>query len=203
MNLDEARAITRALGLPSRTFDRRLVRRLRGAADRNFLTIFAAAAGHSDPSGSYWVLTLEEAELADAWLYGAFAELKVARTISFARDWSGRVYAWHPRTAAVLIADPADGAYYTCPSSFTELHQTDLREDRDEMLNEHVYRRLLATGWEAPSRTTCIGYRTPLFLNGEDDVSNMEHIDIDVYWTITGQLIARVLGYPYDSMGRA
>jgi hypothetical protein len=34
-----------------------------------------------------------------------------------------------------------------------------------------------------------VGYRVPLFLRGQDDIANLELVDIDVYWTIVGQLI--------------
>ncbi|WP_434798222.1 T6SS immunity protein Tdi1 domain-containing protein [Terrisporobacter vanillatitrophus] len=33
-----------------------------------------------------------------------------------------------------------------------------------------------------------MGYKVPLFLGGEDDISNLEEIDMEVYWSVTGQL---------------
>jgi hypothetical protein len=42
----------------------------------------------------------------------------------------------------------------------------------------------------------CVGYRTPLFLGGSDDVANLEISDIDVYWTIMGQLRLKALNLP-------
>ncbi len=40
----------------------------------------------------------------------------------------------------------------------------------------------------------CAGYRIPLFLGGKDEVENLEVIDLDVYWTIHGQLIRQLGG---------
>lgn len=30
----------------------------------------------------------------------------------------------------------------------------------------------------------CVGYKVPLFLNGEDDIENLEVSDMEVYWEI-------------------
>lgn len=41
-----------------------------------------------------------------------------------------------------------------------------------------------------------MGYKVPFFLGGEDSPDNMEVIDSDVYWTMTGQLWRAYLGLP-------
>lgn len=38
----------------------------------------------------------------------------------------------------------------------------------------------------------CIGYKVPLFLNGDDDISNLEVSDMEVYWGIMAQLICQL-----------
>jgi hypothetical protein len=42
----------------------------------------------------------------------------------------------------------------------------------------------------------CVGYRKPLFLGGADNLTNVEMLDLDVYWTLTAQLIAKTRGLP-------
>lgn len=37
----------------------------------------------------------------------------------------------------------------------------------------------------------CIGYKIPLFLGGEDKISNLEYSDLDVYWSVLTQFIER------------
>lgn len=37
-------------------------------------------------------------------------------------------------------------------------------------------------------RHECVGYRVPLFLGGKDSVDNLKTIDMDVYWSLCGQL---------------
>lgn len=48
----------------------------------------------------------------------------------------------------------------------------------------------LMVGGDIP-HDKCVGYKVPLFLNGEDNISNLELSDIEVYWGIMGQMIAK------------
>lgn len=36
--------------------------------------------------------------------------------------------------------------------------------------------------------TQCAGYKVPLFLGGKDVLENLEVIDLEVYWSLSGQL---------------
>lgn len=40
----------------------------------------------------------------------------------------------------------------------------------------------------------CAGYRVPLFLGGDDAVANLGQSDIDVYWSLMGQLRLKAQG---------
>jgi hypothetical protein len=42
----------------------------------------------------------------------------------------------------------------------------------------------------------CVGYKVPLFLGGQDVVENLELTDLDVYWSISGQLRHGALSLP-------
>lgn len=35
----------------------------------------------------------------------------------------------------------------------------------------------------------CVGYKVPLFLNGQDDIDNRELSDMEVYWGLMGQMV--------------
>ena len=37
----------------------------------------------------------------------------------------------------------------------------------------------------------CVGYKIPLFLGGNDEISNLEITDMEIYWGICGQLITK------------
>jgi hypothetical protein len=41
----------------------------------------------------------------------------------------------------------------------------------------------------------CVGSKVPLFLGGVDGVENLDVTDLDVYWTLTGQLRVAALGH--------
>ena len=45
----------------------------------------------------------------------------------------------------------------------------------------------------------CVGYKMPLFLGGKHVLENLEVIDIDVYWSISGQLRQRTKTLPPGS----
>ncbi len=44
--------------------------------------------------------------------------------------------------------------------------------------------------------TECVGYRKPLFLGGQDVIDNLEISDMEVYWSLCGQLLGRVRNLP-------
>jgi hypothetical protein len=58
------------------------------------------------------------------------------------------------------------------------------------------HQRWLASGGATPGHTQCVGYRKPLFLGGADKLENLELSDLDVYWHLMGQLIAKTKGLP-------
>ena len=64
----------------------------------------------------------------------------------------------------------------------------------NEALASEFFASYLASGGQAPEFIQCVGYRTPLFLGGEDDLPNLELGDTDVYWHLAGQLILRTKG---------
>ena len=43
-----------------------------------------------------------------------------------------------------------------------------------------------------PSYKNCVGYKVPLFLGGKDAISNYEETDMEVYWSISAQIISQI-----------
>jgi hypothetical protein len=54
----------------------------------------------------------------------------------------------------------------------------------------------LLAGGITPLYDQCVGYRTPLYLNGEDEVTNLEMSDFELYWGISAQLLQKVRRLP-------
>ena len=106
----------------------------------------------------------------------------------------------HP--AEVLLADPSTAAFYVAPITLRDFFAEDLGLLRRDCLHLDLYGEWLAQGRQPPDRNTCIAPRQPEFQSGTNTVENLELIDLDVYWTITGQYVAKLLGTAYDFDGR-
>jgi hypothetical protein len=90
----------------------------------------------------------------------------------------------------VLLFDPGAGEALEIPATFAELHDQELVDEADAALAASFFE-----AWVAATSSTlplgvseCVGYRTPLFLGGIDDVSNLDRCDVGVYWSLMGQL---------------
>lgn len=64
----------------------------------------------------------------------------------------------------------------------------------DKILLSSFWVEWLKAGGAHPAYSQCIGYKTPLFLNGQQGVSNLELSDLDVYWYVTAQILQQVQG---------
>ena len=158
--------------------------------DRLFTELSAASFG----GGLYRVHT---PALARTWTEKAeefFPELG-GRVVCFGCDWLGRQFALDRSRRQggnhlVLLLDPGTADALEVPVTIATLHTDELVNNPDAALALTFYADWReATGDEAYLRAgECVGYEVPLFLDGEDEVSNLARIDMDVYWTITAQL---------------
>jgi hypothetical protein len=92
--------------------------------------------------------------------------------------------------------DPATGSVYALDGTIPDLFDEYVLEDPDTFLAQHLF-----TGWRAlhPERNapgTCVGFKRPLFLGGAEAVENLEVVDEEVYWSVHGQLWAKVKDLP-------
>lgn len=117
----------------------------------------------------------------------------------FSADWLGRVFAVDPRRteagqSGVLMFEPGTGEVLEIPCNIQSFHNSELINYRDAALAEGFHRQWLSSGGSAPNRDQCIGYKKPLFLGGEDKITNLEVSDFEVYWVITAQLLRKTEG---------
>jgi len=130
-------------------------------------------------------------ELVDA----AFPSL-AKRTRPFSTDLLGRIFAtdsgrMDDGTPKVLMLDPGTGEALEIPATIESFHDGELIEYKDAALASNFYEAWLNRGGCSPEATQCIGYKVPLFLGGKDEASNLEIVDLNVYWTLTAQLLAQ------------
>ena len=115
--------------------------------------------------------------------------------ICFGFDWLGRQFALDPTRGTpgdpeVLLLEPGTGEALEVPVTFSAFHDFGLSEFRDACLLPDFF-----SEWNAivdnkePAFNECVGYTLPLFLGGEDIVTNLELTNMDVYWAITSQLL--------------
>lgn len=130
----------------------------------------------------------------------AFPEF-VERIECFGADWLGRQFAIDKLRVAdgrpqVLMLEPGTGEALEIPVDVGAFHEVELAQAADAAVAHSFFKQWLANGGAPPGYDECIGYMKPLYLGGADDVTNLELVDLDVYWTISGQLLAQVRGLP-------
>ena len=134
--------------------------------------------------------------------FPAFAK----RLTCFGYDWLGRAFAADAERGvqgqpAVLLFEPGTGEALAVPANLQTFHDVELVQNIDRALASNAYERWLARGGDTPAYAECIGYKIPLFLNGNDEFENMELSDLDVYWHLMGQLIAKTGKLRPDTQG--
>lgn len=162
--------------------------------------LFASCAGASFGDGLYRVVKPEDVSDWNATVASAFPSFQ-QRITCFAFDWLGRVFAADARRcvngrAAVTIFEPGIGQSLATPCDVEAFHEQELIDYRDAALAEPFFLQWIASGGSGPDYSQCLGYRRPLFLGGEDSIDNLELTDLDVYWTISAQLIEKTRRLP-------
>jgi len=124
------------------------------------------------------------------------------RITCFGYDWQGTAFAVDSQRLeegqpGVLMFEPGTAEILLIPANIETFHDALMIENPDAALTANIYvEDWLAAGGAQPAFDQCIGYKKPLFLGGEDDISNQELTDLEVYWHIMGQVIAKVKGLP-------
>lgn len=119
----------------------------------------------------------------------------------FGADWLGRQFASDMGRivngrAQVLLLEPGTGKALEIPADVESFHTVELITQAEAAVAYSFYKKWLAAGGAKPDYGQCIGYKKPLYLGGEDEVTNLAVSDFDVYWTIAAQLLTKVRGLP-------
>jgi hypothetical protein len=157
-------------------------------------------AGWSFNQSLYRIHAVGDMPKWTATVIDAFPDFR-ERVLCFSCDWLGRHFAIdfgrHEQSQCLLLMfEPGTGQALEIPATFRDFHNVELVEYQNEALAADFYRAWLAASGAVPDLTQCIGYKKPLFLSGADDVSNLELTDMDVYWSLCGQLLAKTRDLP-------
>lgn len=159
-----------------------------------------AAGGRTFEDGLYRVHTRTSARAADALVRAAFPEF-AGRLACFGFDWLSRQFATDAGRGSdgnpeVMLFEPGTGEALEIPVPFSRFHDEELIDYTEEALARSFFNQWRHAGGPVPEVTECVGYQRPLFLGGQDVVANLELSDLDVYWTILGQLRRQAKGLP-------
>lgn len=121
----------------------------------------------------------------------------------FGADWLGRQFATDQGRVVegepqVLMLEPGTGEALEIPVDRETFHAAELVDEPDAAAAYSFFEQWLAVGGIRPEYDQCIGYKRPLYLGGSDDVTNLEAIDFDVYWSLSAQILAQARGLPAD-----
>lgn len=145
---------------------------------------------------AYRIFSKEMAALFTEILEWYFEEY-TGRVEVFASVWNGILLAEDKNNKEqVLLFEPESAQVFEVPGNLDYFHNIQLVENRWPILREHLYVEWTSENKSIPGLRDCIGYKKPLFLGGLDSISNLEIIDMEVYWTVTGQLWNSVKNLP-------
>jgi len=115
-------------------------------------------------------------------------------------DWQARQIVTVPTGEGVMLylADVGSADVYelATPEEFAAVLTLD---NVGEVFNEErfvAFRETNNVADAALAFTECVEFEHPLFLGGEDSLSNMAVTDTSVYWTIIGALVAKTANVP-------
>lgn len=150
--------------------------------------------------GLYRIHTLEGRRKWSALAEEAYPSFK-GKSSCFAYDWLGRQFALdgarrHRGEPLLLLLEIGTGQALEIPLTFADFHTRELVEDPDAALLPGPYQEWLARGHKPLGPRECVGYKTPLFLGGADDMDNMEVTDMEVYWGLCSQMLAQTRHLP-------
>jgi hypothetical protein len=158
-------------------------------------------AGARTEGGLYRVHDARSGAIAVQSIPVAFPDF-IGYTAVFGQDWLGRQFGFSPDTEVdgapqVLLFEFSTGSVLSLPFNLDSFHQAydDIREP--------AFAVGLFEQWRAAHPETlplasdrCIGFRQPLFLDGDEDIANLEESDLDVYLSVTAQVWDQVRDLP-------
>ena len=109
----------------------------------------------------------------------------------FGHDWLGRIFAVdlrEPRNGLVLMLEIGTAQALEIPCNMEDFLNEEIIFSTDACLANSFYQEWCSLGNDIPTLGQCVGYKVPLFLGGEDDITNLEISDMEVYWSILAQV---------------
>lgn len=162
--------------------------RLQGVS-RDFVLAYC---GTTFSGGLYRLHTSETSERVIPQIREGFVTEVPPRPFGF--DWLGRQFALDHRDIVVMYV-PGSGDILDIGADLLTFHEQEAVLNGAQALATDFFESWRASDHGQPlDYSTCVGYRVPLFLGGDDAIANTQVIDIDVYWEVSAQLLRQVRG---------
>lgn len=160
--------------------------------------LIATYGGASYAEGLY---RIHDAAAAQKWsgIIGEAYPTFRGRAFAFGQVWNGNQYAWvkgSEEQGLVYLFQISTGESFEVSPSILRTHDEELVGFAEETLTEELWNEWRASGGSAPAASQCVGFKKPVFLGGDDTVSNLELTDIEVYWDVTVQLKRQAASLP-------
>lgn len=152
--------------------------------------------GKSFDQGLYTIHTFRDS-LKWTDLLSHYFEKYDGEVISFAHDWMGRQFCVPTKSnECIIVFDPATLEDLFVNENLIDFHNNILIDKVGFLavdLFDNALKQLRITGID---HYKCLGFKTPLFLGGKEEVWNYEVSDLEVYWDLEFQLYTQVKNMP-------
>ncbi|MCL2152512.1 MAG: DUF1851 domain-containing protein [Oscillospiraceae bacterium] len=114
----------------------------------------------------------------------------------FGFDWLGRCFAVDLRKKTksnILMFEIGTAEVLEIPCNIIEFHNKEIPLNGEACLSKSFFAQWRASNRQNINYSECIGYKVPLFLNGEDSVQNLELSDMEVYWSVISQIKNQIM----------
>ncbi len=161
----------------------------------NRIDFFERFGGLSFNNGIYRVHIVSNIEFWTKMVDYAYPNFS-GSAICFGYDWLGNQFGLDKKSGKIWLFELGTGKVLRIPCTFDQFHESELIDNDEAALESDFFKEWIDSGNLAPNTMECVGYKIPLFLGGKDEVSNLELVDMDVYWELTGQLITKTESVP-------
>lgn len=115
--------------------------------------------------------------------------------LPFLTDWQGRIFIGDEQQDKCYILEPFDGKAYEIPFQQKSFLQKIEDEPlfRNQVFDAPLFDEM-HSNLDAPVNAEefeYFGFTVPGFLNGQYSAENMKHVNFEVYWELTLQLLGR------------
>lgn len=159
--------------------------------------LFTECGGRNFSNGAYKIHTRGSSLHWTSMVCDFFPEYN-GRIIPFGFDWMGRQFCADKHNENnIFMLDPATAEAFELSINVEVFHNRELVDDSDSYLDEAKFKQAVEKLHVARLEySECIGYKIPLFLNGKDDLDNLEVADNEIYWEFQSQIHRQIKNLP-------